>query len=340
MAEITEDEPFFSYSRYLRRKYGEKAYRVSVDAGFSCPHRGSDRGNSGCIYCEDSGARAVYLEGRPEKQLESQVRRGIQFLSKRYRADLFLLYLQAFTNTYAPVDELRRIYDRCLSAGTFKELIVSTRPDCIDGGIVELLASYRKPDFDVWVELGLQSIHDVTLKRIRRGHSVRQFQEAFSLVKSMGLRSAVHVMFGLPGETEHHMMETIDYLADIKPDGIKIHNLHVPYGTRLLGEYMQGELSVPCSQRHLEYTIRALERLPRQTVIMRLTCDTPRKRLASPKNFWKKPLFYIKVRERMVELNTWQGKHYERNRFQQRCSRTPGKAGALLKEPFGGFVDF
>jgi len=305
---MREGEPFNSYSSYLKRTYGTKAYRVSVDGGFSCPNRGDNRGDPGCIYCDEYGARAVYLEGYPETMLEDQVHRGMAFLKKRYGAELFLLYLQAFSSTNAPPKKLKSIYDTCLRAGSFKELIVSTRPDCISPAVVDLLSSYNTNSFDVWVELGLQSARDETLKRIQRGHSRKDFEIAFQQLKQAGLKTAVHVIFGLPGEGMDDILATVDYLAALKPEGIKIHNLHIPFGTPIYEEYLQGELTVPCDIHHLEYTIAALERLPEEIVIMRLTCDTPKKRRAAPRIFWKKTQFYGTIKSEMHDRRTWQGR--------------------------------
>lgn len=301
-------EPFTTYSGYLKNKYGTKAYRVSVDGGFSCPNRGAGRSSSGCIYCDEHGSRAVYLEGYPETKLKEQVSRGVSFLTKRYGAGIFLLYFQAFSSTFAPPERLKEIYDTCLGAGDFRELIVSTRPDCITPQVADLLASYKTADFDVWVELGLQSACNRTLGRINRGHTLEDFDSAFGLVKSRGLNTAVHVIFGLPGESRADIRKTVDHLAEIKPEGVKIHNLHVPYNTVLYEEYLQGELTVPSDRRHLEYTMEALTRLPREIIIMRLTCDTPKKRRAAPRIFWKKTQFYGTIKKEMIQRHIWQGK--------------------------------
>ncbi len=305
--------PFNSYSGYLKRKYRTRAYRVSVDAGFSCPHRGSDRRNPGCTFCDEYGSRAVYQEevhktGDRFVSLKNQIERGIGFLKKRYGAEVFLLYFQAFSNTFAPIEELKQIYDYCLNQYSFAELIVSTRPDCISAEVADLLASYMKRGIDVWTELGLQSSRDETLLRINRAHTVRQFKEAFQLLRQRGIKITVHVIFGLPGENKREIMGTINYLAGLEPEGIKIHNIHIPRNTMLYEEYMAGELTVPSSARHLEYVVDALELLPPKTVIMRLTCDTPSERLGIPAVFWNKSLFYKKVRETMLKRNKWQGR--------------------------------
>jgi len=314
--------PFLSYATYLKHKYGQAVYRVSVDAGFSCPNRGPDRSAPGCLYCDERGSRAPYLDytdaaarqstagGSKDwrQDLRSQIDSGRRFLRSRYGADLYILYFQAFSGTYAPVETLRTIYDFALGCAPFRELAVSTRPDCIDAARADLLASYRRDDFDVWVELGLQSGNEESLRRINRGHSVEDFDDAFRICRSQGLKLTVHLIFGLPGEGIDEIRRTIDYVAGLKPEGVKIHNLHIPTGCPLYSEYLSGELSVPCAGRHLEYTIQALERLPRDTVIMRLTCDTPEALLAAPRPFPEKARFLTRLREEMKGRGTWQGR--------------------------------
>jgi radical SAM protein (TIGR01212 family) len=300
-------EPFYSYSRYLRECYGETVYRVSVDAGFSCPHRGADRSNPGCSFCAEDGARAPYLGDTGA--LEEQIKGAIAFLKKRYGANQFLLYFQAFTNTFAPAAELKRIYDRGLALAEFRELVVSTRPDCIDLEKVKLLRSYKNDRRDVWVELGLQSMHEATLLRIRRDHTVEEFLVAYRLLKEQGLKVCVHLIFGLPGEGMEEISETMKRLGALQPDGVKIHNLHIVRGTRLAEEYERGEVCVPGAALHLEYTIRALEFLPPATVIMRLTTDTPLIRLIAPRFFPPKQRFLKLVKDEMQKRGAYQGKN-------------------------------
>lgn len=312
------DAPYRKYSTYLKQRHGAPVYRVAVDAGFSCPNRGPRREEGGCTYCDSRGSRAVYQEQcyrSPSdtsglEYVRQQVVGGIRFLQKRYHVDHFSLYFQAFSGTYAPIDVLSRLYDFCLSLAPFKELIVSTRPDCLSAEVIELLTTYKKRGLDVWVELGLQSSHDRTLERINRGHTVEDFFCAFSELRRAGVLIAPHVIFGLPGEGEREILETITYLARLQPDGIKIHNLHIPLDTPLYKEYLLGEISIPCAERHLEYSVKALERLPPTTVIMRFLCDTPTEFLAAPKRFWSKSYFYKKISEQMVGQNTWQGRVY------------------------------
>jgi uncharacterized protein len=296
--------PFLTHSAYLLRTYGTRVYRLAVDGGFSCPNRG-DRSSAGCTYCGETGARAPY---QAAGGLAEQVRRGAAFLGRRYGASSFILYFQAYSGTNAPAGELRRIYDEALSAAPFRELAVSTRPDCVDAEKAELLASYRGRGLDVWVELGLQSAHDRTLRLVNRGHTVADFEAAYRLLKRSGTKVAVHVVFGLPGEGEAETEETARYVASLEPDGVKIHNLHIPRGTSLAVEYLKGEVTAPGPQWHMEQVIRALELLPERTVVMRLTCDTPPGELLAPRGFWDKRGFTERLAAEMRARGARQGR--------------------------------
>jgi hypothetical protein len=310
------EPPYSTYARYLRERYGCKVYRVAVDAGFGCPNREGGRSGKGCSFCSQAGSRAPYLADKPwaggcperDRNLKAQVDGTISFLRKRYAAEAFILYFQPYSNTNAPVDELRRTYDSGLALAPFRGLNVATRPDCLDAEKARLLASYRARGLDVWVELGLQTIHDVTLRRIGRGHTASDFIRAYATLKEHGLKVAVHLIFGLPGEDFPRIMETVRAVARLGPDGVKIHNLHIPRGTVLGAELQKGEITTPCAPRHLEYVIGAIERLPPSTVIMRLVCDTPREELAAPRAFWPKAAFTSRLAAEMSARGSCQGR--------------------------------
>ena len=308
------------YAGYLKRLYGEPTYRVGVDAGFSCPNRGEHRSAGGCSFCDEFGSTAAYnRDGHPgihasdmagrTRWIEDQIIRGALFLERRYSARSFILYYQAFSSTYADVSELKTLYDAGLRAREFKELVVSTRPDCVTRDVAALLGAYRREGYPVWVELGLQSASDETLVRINRGHTVSHFDEALSLLRAYDVLVAAHVIFGLPGEGRTQAMSTIEYLAERRIDGIKIHDLHIPKNSALFHEYVRGELSIPSADRYLSYVVDAIERLPPETVIMRLTCDTPAHHRALPVNPVPKGVFVRRVQEELEARGAWQGKH-------------------------------
>lgn len=299
---------FLRYSSYLKEKYGGPVYRVPVDAGLGCPHRWDQFGIGGCRFCGESAGRAAFVA--PGDSISQQISKGTQFLRRRYKADRFILYFQAYSGTHGDIATLRELYDTALGEEAFEELIVSTRPDCIDESVAELLSSYRTRERDVWVELGLQSANEETLTRVNRRHGLAEFEAAVRLLRSAGAKIAVHVMFGLPGEGLSDCLATVSYLNRFRPEGIKIHNVHVTSDAALSHDYRAGEVTVPSSERHLNYVVEALQLLPRDTVIMRLTCDSdPGTRLA-PKRFLEKQHFYREVEDRLRALGVAQGSRY------------------------------
>lgn len=302
-------EVFRTYSAYLKQRYGKTVYRVGVDGGFSCPNRKDGRGDHGCTFCGSFGARSAYL-GDSERVIEEQVNRSLTFLKRRYSAEEFILYFQAYSNTHGGVDELKRIYDHGLSLGNFIELVVSTRPDCINDEICKLLVGYRDRGLDVWVEMGLQSTHDRSLNRINRGHSYEEFQKAYKLLKSWGIKVVVHLIFGLPDESYEDMLTSVKRVAILKPEGIKFHNLHIPTGTVMYEEYLRGELSFPSSERHIEYVADAIEYLDPECIVMRVNTDTPGSRHEIPGYFWDKSIVYNKIVDILNKRDSFQGKLY------------------------------
>jgi uncharacterized protein len=298
-----------SYSAYLRERYGMPARRVAVDGGFGCPHRARGVAGGGCIYCVSggSGAAAGDPAGIP---LEEQVDAGVVRASARGPAAL-LLYFQAYSGTNAPPERLRTAYDTALSRADFRALIVATRPDCVDRERSDLLASYLRPGRDVWVELGLQSAHDRTLRLTNRAHSVADFRAAFDLLRSRGLHVGVHLIFGLPGESHEDILATARYVGALRPHGVKIHNLHVCRATPLAELFLRGEVTAPTVETHLRYVAESLEFLPAQTVILRLTTDTPVQQRLAPRRFCDKAAFAGRLSELMRREGRRQGARFD-----------------------------
>ena len=233
------------------------------------------------------------------------------FLRARYTADHFMLFFQANTSTYAPVDYLRALYDSTLALGNFVGLIVSTRPDCLEQEKIELLASYKNLGLEVWVELGLQSACDETLVRINRGHTVSDFSDARRRLGRAGIAVAAHVIFGLPGESLGEIMKTAHYLAGQAVEGVKIHDLHYCRGTALLSEAMLGELPLWPKELHLQACSMFLERLPWTTTVMRLCSDNPLDRRVLPRRQIEKASLYRDLEIYMEKMDTWQGRLFQ-----------------------------
>ncbi|MGL1890442.1 MAG: TIGR01212 family radical SAM protein [Spirochaetaceae bacterium] len=305
---------FLTYSDYLKNRYNKVVYRVGVDGGFSCPNRVQGRNDHGCTFCGSFGARSAYL-GDSETLIKDQVNKSISFLKKRYDAEDFILYFQAYSNTYLDVSKLKSIYDYGLSLGNFKELVISTRPDCITLEICELLQSYVNDGFDVWIELGIQTCNDNTLERINRGHTYSDFLESYNMLKKFNIKIAVHLIFGLPEEDYSEILDSVIKVAKLEPDGIKFHNLHIPTGTKMYDEYLRGELSFPSSSRHSEYVADAIEQLSPKTVVMRVNTDTPGSRHLVPGYFLDKSIVYNKVRDILYTRGTNQGYYFKQEKL-------------------------
>ena len=252
------------YNDYLKAKYGCKVYRIALDAGFSCPNIKS----GGCIYCNSKGSRASYINTADsiQKQLETR----IKFLKKAKNAKKFIAYFQAHTNTYAPLDKLKSSYDQ---VNGFEEIVgisIGTRPDTIDSEKLDLIASY-KDRYEVWLEYGLQSAHDKTLKSINRGHTFDCFSNAVKLTREFDIPICAHVILGLPGETKPDMMATAKKLAKLKIDGIKIHLLHILKGSKLEELYRQGKMRLLEQDEYAALVCDFLKNLPSDIIIQRLT---------------------------------------------------------------------
>ncbi len=251
----------------------------------------------------------------------------MEVVQKRYHSQCYILYFQAYSGTWAEVEELKGIYDYALSLGNFVELVVGTRPDCISPPIVDLLASYKTRGLDVWVELGLQSSRDETLKRISRGHDRECFHQAYGLLKDGGIKVGVHLILGLPGEGQAEILQTVAYLAPLYPEAVKLHNLHIPTGSPLYQEFKAGELAFPDNQRHVGYVCDAIERLPEETIIMRMNTDTPWQRHKVPGAFMNKSSIYTQVKEELKRRQTRQGIYFSTIVTPAKGKNPEGRAG-------------
>ena len=267
------------FSSELKERFGGRVHKISLDAGFSCPNRGGTRELSGCLFCDPGGSGAVGIERRLE--VAAQLEAGKEVMVRKYKANRFLAYFQPFSNTFAPPDQLRTLYDQALAVSGVVGMAVGTRPDCLPTPVLDLLAEYHRRCY-FWLELGLQSSHDRTLSWLRRGHDYATFLQAFAAARERGLRTCVHVILGLPGEDRAAMLATADELARLRVDGVKIHLLHVLSGTPLGELYRAGEVPVLEQREYVALAADFLERLHPQTVVQRLTGDGPRDLLLAP----------------------------------------------------------
>jgi uncharacterized protein len=274
-----DTKPYRSFSAQLKQLFGVRVHKISVDAGFGCPNREGGRRQGGCLFCDPGGSGAVGIERA--LPVGAQLEQGKEIMVRKYKAKAFLAYFQPFSNTYAPVEVLRRRYDEALEVPGVVGLAVGTRPDCLPEPVLDLLAEYHRRTY-FWLELGLQSSHDRTLDYLRRGHSYADFRQAFQAARQRGLRICVHVILGLPGETRAEMLATAEELARLQVDGIKLHLLHVLQGTPLGELYRQGSFRVMEQADYVALVADVIERLHPETLVHRLTGDGPRESLLAP----------------------------------------------------------
>ena len=272
-------KPYQLFSEHLKKHFGVRVHKVSVDAGFGCPNRAGGRTGPGCLFCDPDGSGAVGIER--QSSVAVQIEQGKQVMSRKYKAVKFMAYFQPFSNTLAPVGQLRELYDQALAVDDVVGLAVGTRPDCVPPDVLELLGEYHRSTY-FWLELGLQSSHDLTLSRLQRGHDYAAFADTYHRAKSLGLNICVHIILGLPGESRDDMLATADILADLQVDGVKLHLLHVLENTPLGQLYAGGKIEMLDQNEYIELVVDVVERLPRQTLIHRLTGDGPRARLLAP----------------------------------------------------------
>lgn len=274
-------ESYLSFNRYLRDKFGCKIYKVPVDCGFSCPNIDGTVGRGGCIYCRNTAFKPFYIS--KSDSLERQIEKGIKIF-RRKNAEKFLIYFQANTNTYAPVEKLKKLYDRALAFEDVVGFSVGTRPDCLPEDVVDLLGFYGESGYEVWIEIGQQSVHPDTLKRINRGHDFEDYRNAVLRIREYPqLKICTHIVFGLPGENEKMMKETIRKLIETGLDGIKFHQMQVIRGTPLAENYRRGDYE-PLSEEVYDKLVNwSLKQLPADVVVQRLRASAPDELLIAPK---------------------------------------------------------
>lgn len=294
------------YNSYLREIFGERVQKISLDAGLKCPNRDGTISEKGCIYCDSrgSGTGAFMDHGL---SIDEQIEKAKAFASKRYGARKFIAYFQSFTNTYAPLPQLKALYEQALAHKDMVGLSVGTRPDCVDREILALLSSYRG-DYLAWVEFGLQSAHDETLHRINRGHDVACFERSVLMANEFGLNVCPHIILGLPGEDRDMMLETARFLSRLPAHGVKIHLLYVVKGTRLAELYDKGEFRCLGREEYVETVVDFLELLPPQAVIQRLTGDPLKSELVAPLWANEKSRNLGLIQETLEGRDTWQGR--------------------------------
>ncbi|HNT57787.1 MAG TPA: TIGR01212 family radical SAM protein [Syntrophales bacterium] len=297
------EKRYYDLKSFFRNRFGCNVFKLPIDAGFTCPNRDGTVASGGCLYCDGRGSRL--RQAGPLPSVTEQVRTGKAFYRDRRGAKKFIAYFQTFTNTYGPPEKLESLYEEALEEEDVVGLAVGTRPDCVSDPVIDLLAGFAR-ERHVWVEYGLQSIHDRTLRFLNRGHGVDAFLDALGRTAGKNIFVCVHIIVGLPGETEADILETARRIAALPVQGIKIHLLLALRGTPLGTLYERGEISLMTMDRYVDTVCNILEILPPEMTIQRLTADGYRDIYLAPE--WG--------RNKMAVLNAIDRELERRNSFQ------------------------
>lgn len=311
-------KPYRSLDYMLRERFGEKVYKVTLNGRMSCPNRDGTLGSGGCIFCSAGGSGDFAADAA--LSITEQINSQIRILAEKRPIRKYIAYFQAYTNTYAPVEYLRSVFEEALEHPKIVALSIGTRPDCLGVEVLELLGELnrRKP---VWVELGLQTIHEQTAAYIRRGYPLACFDKAVDNLRRRDIEVIVHTILGLPGENREDILATMEYLNGKDIQGIKLQLLHVLKGTDLAYDYLAGKFQVYKREEYLEILIDCLESLKPEIVIHRITGDGPKELLLAPLWAARKREVLNLLHHQMKENASYQGKKYMERQLQGGLSR-------------------
>lgn len=270
---------YYSFNQYLKDTFGCKVYKISINAGFTCPNRDGTLGTRGCIFCSKGGS-GDFAESSSLSVTE-QIESGKQRVSKKIKSGKYIAYFQAFTNTYAPVEVLAEKYCEAINHPDIVGISIATRPDCLGEEVLTLLSEINKIK-PVFVELGLQTIHEKTAEYIRRGYPLSVYDNAVKALKKTGINTVVHLIIGLPNESREEMLKSVEYACKSGADGIKLQLLHILKGTDLADDYLSGKFETLSMEEYLSIIKDCVEIIPKNVVIHRLTGDGPKKDLIAP----------------------------------------------------------
>lgn len=301
-----DNKRYHTLNYYNKTKYGNKLYKAVIECGFTCPNIDGSKGFGGCIFCDGGSGYFTAPELNIKEQIENEFRR----ISSKYGENVSLTaYFQANTNTYAPVEKLREIYYTALEFPYVKAVSIGTRGDCLSEEILDLLSELNNKT-ELTVELGMQTVHEKTINLINRCCTHEEFLDGYNRLKKRNIRTCLHIINGLPFETEEMMLETARQTAQLKPDAVKLQMLHVIKGTKLAEMYEDGMSELLSKEKYIDIIVKQLELLPEETVIERITGDGDKSKLIAPKWSTDKISVLGGIDKRMAELDTWQGKKY------------------------------
>jgi len=293
-----------SFNSYLRETYGERVQKISIDAGFTCPNRDGTKAVGGCIYCNNDS-----FNFSPAVSVRDQIAIGIEKAKRRYGARKFLAYFQAYSNTYGSPDHLYDVYSTIYDFPEVAGLSIGTRPDCVPDPVLDLVQKFKR-SHEVWVEYGLESSNDDSLRKINRAHTFADFKDAVLRTAGRGIKVATHIIVGFPWETEDVMLQTARDIASLPVNAIKIHNLHVVKDTALEVMYRRAEFPLMSLEDYARVTAQILEILPRQMIIQRLTAECPPELLIAPDWCNNKREIVAAIEQELRSHNSYQGKNH------------------------------
>jgi radical SAM protein (TIGR01212 family) len=293
-----------SYNEYLRERYGERVQKVSLDAGFTCPNRDGTKATGGCVYCNNDSFH--FSEGA---SLRDQLASGIEKAKSRYGARKMIAYFQAYTNTYAPVNTLYDMYSTIYDFSEIVGLSIGTRPDCVPDEVLEMIQRFTATH-EVWIEYGLESSHDETLRRINRAHTFGDFADAVLRTAGRNIKIGTHIMIGFPWESEEAVYETARKVACLPLDAIKIHNLHIVRGTALERMHERSQFQLMSMEQYVKWTAHVLELLPPEMIVLRLSAECPEELLIAPEWCNRKREIAAGILEELRRRNSYQGKEF------------------------------
>ncbi|WP_414627193.1 TIGR01212 family radical SAM protein [Clostridium sp.] len=299
---------YHSLNYFLRNKFNEKVFKISLDGGFSCPNRDGTISSGGCLFCSESGSGDY--AGSRTLSIGKQFCDVKEMMNKKWKEGKYIAYFQAFTNTYAPIEDLRRKYNEAIKQEGVVALAIATRPDCLGDDVLDLLEEINKEVY-VWVELGLQTVSDETARKINRGYKLEVYEDAMRRLKERNIDFVTHCIFGLPGETKKDMLKTVEYVAHTGSKGIKFHLLHLMKNTPMVKLYERGELEFMSQDDYIDLICKSISIIPEDMIVHRLTGDSPRDLLIGPMWSLKKWEILNAIDKALVDNGIYQGKDFK-----------------------------
>ncbi|MGE5356317.1 MAG: TIGR01212 family radical SAM protein [Deltaproteobacteria bacterium] len=298
-----------SYSSYFSGIFGGRVQKLTIDAGFTCPNRDGTKGKGGCTYCNNEAFNPSYC--MPEKSISTQIAQGIEFHKKRYRrAKNYLAYFQSYSNTYAPIEHLKSLFNEALNYPGVVGLVIGTRPDCIDDEKLEYFSALAKQKYII-IEYGIESCYDSTLELINRGHTFDETKKAIIKTSQYGIHTGSHLIFGLPGESREQMFDQVDILSSLPLNTVKFHQLQIISGTKMAYDYKKdpSQFNLFTKDEYVDFIIRFIERLNPSIVIERFTSEAhPRLQVGPTFGNIRSSKMQIIIEDEMQKRDTWQGK--------------------------------